>query len=92
MDHLVNNFVSVSFYAAAAWERQMTEISQSLIPVESLAVNVIADDVSDAYVSKTLYAVSEFSNIVRGGAKVIMPSTTFTPPLPQKQRNYPDAG
>jgi hypothetical protein len=75
VDHLVNNFVSVSFYAAAAWERQMTEISQSLIPVDSLAVNAIADDVSDAYVSKTLYAVSEFSNIVRAGAKVIMPST-----------------
>src|SRR5262249_9480515 len=29
------------------------------------------DDVSDTYVSKTLFAVSEFSNVVLAGAKVI---------------------
>lgn len=43
----------------------------SLEPLDSLAVAVLTDDVSDAYVSKTLFAVSEFSNIVLGGAKAI---------------------
>jgi 7,8-dihydropterin-6-yl-methyl-4-(beta-D-ribofuranosyl)aminobenzene 5'-phosphate synthase len=36
---------------------------------------VITDDVSDAYVSKTLFAVSEFSNVVLAGAKVISGET-----------------
>jgi 7,8-dihydropterin-6-yl-methyl-4-(beta-D-ribofuranosyl)aminobenzene 5'-phosphate synthase len=49
----------------------MTKVTQSLIPIDTLTVDVITDDVSDAYVSKTLFAVSEFSNIVRAGAKVI---------------------
>jgi 7,8-dihydropterin-6-yl-methyl-4-(beta-D-ribofuranosyl)aminobenzene 5'-phosphate synthase len=47
---------------------------QSQIPLElldSLIVDVITDDVSDTYVSKTLFAVSEFSNVVRSGAKMI---------------------
>src|SRR6516164_7649464 len=49
----------------------MTVISRSLTPVDALTVDVLTDDVSDAYVSKTLFAVSEFSNIVRAGAKTI---------------------
>jgi 7,8-dihydropterin-6-yl-methyl-4-(beta-D-ribofuranosyl)aminobenzene 5'-phosphate synthase len=50
----------------------MTDQSDiSLAPLDSLEVAVLTDDVSDAYVSKTLFAVSEFSNIVLGGAKVI---------------------
>src|SRR5215472_16548065 len=49
----------------------MTDISNSLSPVGSLAVDVLTDDVSDNYVSKTLFAVSEFANVVRAGAKVI---------------------
>jgi 7,8-dihydropterin-6-yl-methyl-4-(beta-D-ribofuranosyl)aminobenzene 5'-phosphate synthase len=53
----------------------MTEISQSVIPIDSLEVGVLTDDVSDAYVSKTLFAVSEFTNIVLGGAKVISGET-----------------
>jgi 7,8-dihydropterin-6-yl-methyl-4-(beta-D-ribofuranosyl)aminobenzene 5'-phosphate synthase len=32
---------------------------------------VLTDDVSDNYVSKTLFAVSEFANVIRGGATVI---------------------
>jgi 7,8-dihydropterin-6-yl-methyl-4-(beta-D-ribofuranosyl)aminobenzene 5'-phosphate synthase len=36
-----------------------------------LAVDVLTDDVSDNYVSKTLFAVSEFANVIRGGAAVI---------------------
>ena len=46
-----------------------------LLPVDSLRIDVITDDVSDAYVSKTLFAVSEFANIVRGGARVIAGET-----------------
>jgi len=53
----------------------MTDISQSLVPIDSLTVDIITDDVSDAYVSKTLFAVSEFTNIVRAGAKVISGET-----------------
>src|SRR6476661_1672831 len=45
--------------------------SPALKPVDSLVVDVITDDVSDAYVSKTLFAVSEFANVVLAGAKVI---------------------
>jgi 7,8-dihydropterin-6-yl-methyl-4-(beta-D-ribofuranosyl)aminobenzene 5'-phosphate synthase len=42
-----------------------------LVPVDSLVVDVLTDDVSDTYVSKTLFAVSEFANVIRAGAKVI---------------------
>src|SRR6266478_6278002 len=45
--------------------------SLSLVPLDSLAVDVLTDDVSDNYVSKTLFAVSEFANVIRGGATVI---------------------
>jgi 7,8-dihydropterin-6-yl-methyl-4-(beta-D-ribofuranosyl)aminobenzene 5'-phosphate synthase len=43
----------------------------SLVPLDSLVVDVLTDDVSDNYVSKTLFAVSEFANVIRGGATVI---------------------
>jgi 7,8-dihydropterin-6-yl-methyl-4-(beta-D-ribofuranosyl)aminobenzene 5'-phosphate synthase len=49
----------------------MTDISRSLKAIDSIAVDVVTDDVSDNYVSKTLFAVSEFANIVRAGAKTI---------------------
>src|SRR6476620_4512694 len=49
--------------------------SPALKLVDSLVVDVITDDVSDAYVSKTLFAVSEFSNVVMAGAKVISGET-----------------
>src|SRR5438270_4422797 len=49
----------------------MTEISNSLNPVDALSVDVLTDDVSDNYVSKTLFAVSEFANVVRAGATTI---------------------
>jgi 7,8-dihydropterin-6-yl-methyl-4-(beta-D-ribofuranosyl)aminobenzene 5'-phosphate synthase len=45
--------------------------ASALKPLDSLVVEVITDDVSDTYVSKTLFAVSEFSNVVLAGAKVI---------------------
>jgi len=46
-------------------------VSHSLLPVDSLTVDVLTGDVSDNYVSKTLFAVSEFANIIRAGAKTI---------------------
>jgi len=39
--------------------------------LDSLDVAVLTDDVSDNYVSKTPFAVSEFSNVVRHGASVL---------------------
>lgn len=50
-------------------------LSQRLQPVDSLTIDVITDDVSDAYISKTIFAVSEFANIVKGGAKEISGET-----------------
>jgi 7,8-dihydropterin-6-yl-methyl-4-(beta-D-ribofuranosyl)aminobenzene 5'-phosphate synthase len=47
----------------------------ALKPVDSLVVDVVTDDVSDAYVSKALFALSEFSNVIRAGAKVISGET-----------------
>ena len=42
-----------------------------LVTLDSLDVAVLTDDVSDNYVSKTPFAVSEFSNVVLRGARVI---------------------
>jgi 7,8-dihydropterin-6-yl-methyl-4-(beta-D-ribofuranosyl)aminobenzene 5'-phosphate synthase len=39
--------------------------------IDMLGVDVVTDDVSDNYVSKTLFAVSEFANVIAAGAKVI---------------------
>src|SRR5947209_17179820 len=55
----------------SAGEHKMTDISNSLDPIDSLTVDVLTDNVSDNYVSKTLFAVSEFANVVRAGAKTI---------------------
>src|SRR5262249_54511040 len=43
----------------------------ALATMDSVSVAVLTDDVSDNYVTKTAFAVSEFSNIVRSGARVI---------------------
>jgi 7,8-dihydropterin-6-yl-methyl-4-(beta-D-ribofuranosyl)aminobenzene 5'-phosphate synthase len=53
----------------------MANSTPALKPLDSLVVEVITDDVSDAYVSKTLFAVSEFTNVVLAGAKVISGET-----------------
>jgi len=53
----------------------LNPLSQRLQAVDSLTIDVITDDVSDAYVTKTLFAVSEFANIVKGGAKEISGET-----------------
>jgi len=52
----------------------MTEgraLADDLATLDSLSVAVLTDDVSDNYVSKTRFAVSEFANVVRRGASVI---------------------
>ena len=49
----------------------MNDASRSLRPLDSLTVDILTDDVSDNYVSKTLFAVSEFANIVRAGATAL---------------------
>jgi 7,8-dihydropterin-6-yl-methyl-4-(beta-D-ribofuranosyl)aminobenzene 5'-phosphate synthase len=46
-------------------------LAQALVTLDSLSVAVLTDDVSDNYVSKTRFAESEFSNVVRSGAGVI---------------------
>lgn len=45
--------------------------SETLKALDWLDVAVITDNVSDTYVSKTLFSVSEFSNVVLAGAGVI---------------------
>src|ERR1700687_5542862 len=47
----------------------------SLAIIDSLAVEVITDNVSDTYVSKTSFAVSEFANVVLAGAQEISGET-----------------
>ena len=46
-----------------------------LAVVDSLAVDVLTDNVSDTYVSKTTFAVSEFANVVLAGATEISGET-----------------
>src|SRR5262245_45023658 len=41
------------------------------VVVDSLAVDVLSDNVSDTYVTKTTFAVSEFANVVLAGATEI---------------------
>ena len=66
--------------------------SPALKSIESLVVDVITDDVSDAYVSKTLFAVSEFSNVVLAGAKVISGETLLCANLGLGLRLVSEAG
>jgi 7,8-dihydropterin-6-yl-methyl-4-(beta-D-ribofuranosyl)aminobenzene 5'-phosphate synthase len=47
----------------------------ALAVLDSLAVEVITDNVSDTYVSKTSFAVSEFASIVLAGAQEISGET-----------------
>jgi len=70
----------------------MTEVSSSLTPVDSLTVDVLTDDVSDAYASKTLFAVSEFANVVRAGATTISGETLLCANLGYGLRLVSQAG
>ncbi|ADH88334.1 beta-lactamase domain-containing protein [Ancylobacter novellus DSM 506] len=51
------------------------EAARHLKPLDALTVDVVTDNVSDTYVSKTLFAVSEFTNVVNAGASVISGET-----------------
>ena len=46
-------------------------LARELETLDSLSVAVLTDDVSDNYVTKTPFAVSEFVNVLQGGAGVI---------------------
>lgn len=46
-----------------------------LVPLESLVVDVLSDNVSDTYVSKTPFARSELENVVDAGACVVSGGT-----------------
>jgi 7,8-dihydropterin-6-yl-methyl-4-(beta-D-ribofuranosyl)aminobenzene 5'-phosphate synthase len=41
-------------------------LADDLETLDSLSVAVLTDDVSDNYVSKTPFAVSEFNNVILG--------------------------
>src|SRR6185437_4079308 len=60
--------------------------------LDSLVVDVLTDNVSDTYVSKTMFAVSEFANIIRGGATVISGETLLTANLGYGLRLRSSAG
>jgi 7,8-dihydropterin-6-yl-methyl-4-(beta-D-ribofuranosyl)aminobenzene 5'-phosphate synthase len=47
----------------------------ALAVIDSLGVDVLTDNVSDTYVSKTTFAVSEFANVVLAGATEISGET-----------------
>jgi 7,8-dihydropterin-6-yl-methyl-4-(beta-D-ribofuranosyl)aminobenzene 5'-phosphate synthase len=49
----------------------MAGSADALVPLDSLKVEVLSDNVSDTYVSKTPFARSELNNIVDAGAKLI---------------------
>jgi len=46
--------------------------------LDSLVVDVLTDNVSDDYVSKTMFAVSEFANVILGGATVLSGDTLLS--------------
>lgn len=53
----------------------MTSSAKSLVTLDSLMVEVLSDNVSDMYVSKTPFAESELANVVKAGATVVSGET-----------------
>ncbi len=47
------------------------DVADVLVPLDSLFVEVLSDNVSDTYVTKTPFAQAELANVVAAGAKVI---------------------
>jgi 7,8-dihydropterin-6-yl-methyl-4-(beta-D-ribofuranosyl)aminobenzene 5'-phosphate synthase len=45
--------------------------ADALVPLDSLIVEVVSDNVSDTYVTKTPFAQAELANVVSAGASVI---------------------
>jgi 7,8-dihydropterin-6-yl-methyl-4-(beta-D-ribofuranosyl)aminobenzene 5'-phosphate synthase len=50
-------------------------VIQRLVAVDSLVIDVLSDDVSDTYVSKTPFATSELPNVVAAGGTVVSGET-----------------
>ena len=71
---------------------EVKPIVVSLAALDSLTVDVLTDDVSDNYVSKTLFAVSEFSNVIRGGANIISGEALLCANLGFRLRLVSDVG
>ena len=63
-----------------------------LVTLDSLSVAVLTDNVSDNYVSKTPFAVSEFANVVRAGAAVVSGEALLCANLGFGLRLVSDAG
>lgn len=53
----------------------MNKIESQIKSVDSLIIDVITDDVSDTYVTKTFFSVSEFADVIKAGAKMISGET-----------------
>lgn len=67
---------AVAVVAAPAWAADPAlATSPRIVAVDSLVVDVVSDDVSDTYVSKTPFATSELSNLVAAGATVVSGET-----------------
>jgi 7,8-dihydropterin-6-yl-methyl-4-(beta-D-ribofuranosyl)aminobenzene 5'-phosphate synthase len=49
----------------------MAGVADALVPLDSLIVEVLSDNVSDTYVTKTPFAQTELANVVSAGATVI---------------------
>jgi 7,8-dihydropterin-6-yl-methyl-4-(beta-D-ribofuranosyl)aminobenzene 5'-phosphate synthase len=73
--------LSVALVAAAAADSAAWAIDPAsanrpqLAAVDALIVDVLSDDVSDTYVTKTSFATSELSNVVAAGATVVSGET-----------------
>jgi len=71
--------ISLSIATAAnsmTWAAEMAPSNHPpLVAVESLVIDVLSDDVSDTYVTKTPFATSELANIVTAGATVVSGET-----------------
>jgi 7,8-dihydropterin-6-yl-methyl-4-(beta-D-ribofuranosyl)aminobenzene 5'-phosphate synthase len=70
---LVISIVAGGLFAGAA--EPSPAARPPLVTVDSLVVDVLSDDVSDPYVSKTSFATSELANVVAAGAQVVSGET-----------------
>ena len=62
-------------FAGSADPKSGVHVDLKPVAVDSLIVDVLSDDVSDTYVSKTTFSESELSNVVKAGAKVVSGKT-----------------
>jgi 7,8-dihydropterin-6-yl-methyl-4-(beta-D-ribofuranosyl)aminobenzene 5'-phosphate synthase len=68
--------VPILIAATFAWAAESTSGEEPpLLAVDSLVIDVLSDDVSDTYVTKTPFATSELANIAASGATVVSGKT-----------------